>query len=230
MTQRQLAYAAGLSLSQLRKYELGTKCPGPKNLEKLARTLGSTPSELKDKAKKENTPLRSIREALGMSQSQLSRLTGINRCQLRDYEAGAYQIGWGNLKKLSEALGCDTEDLQPGSCEPVERYTTEERNKLVLQNLEIVRAVVYKHRVLVRVTGYSEEDLFQDLVLRLIRVVETYDPGKGGFGAYAYKSLYYFARDICQEWANRGITGGPPLTNFSCSLDAMAEKHYQAIG
>ena len=58
--------------------------------------------------------LKEMREAKGLSQSQLAKETGISVRTIQSYERGARKLSgasYDRLKKMAEALGVDIEDL-----------------------------------------------------------------------------------------------------------------------
>ncbi len=59
------------------------------------------------------TALRSIRQASGISLSELSRRTGINRWSLTMYEFGRRQPRIDFAQRIAEALGVPVEQVFP---------------------------------------------------------------------------------------------------------------------
>ena len=55
--------------------------------------------------------LQYLRKAKGISQSELSRLTGIHRTLIARYEGGVTWPGSRKLAKMADALGCSVDDL-----------------------------------------------------------------------------------------------------------------------
>lgn len=51
--------------------------------------------------------IRQRREELGITQVQLSELTGLNRSNISKIEKGAYNISMDILSRITDALGCD---------------------------------------------------------------------------------------------------------------------------
>ena len=56
-------------------------------------------------------PLRVYREIRGLTQTALASLSGVNRVQIADIEAGRKSGSVATLRKLAEALGVTVEDL-----------------------------------------------------------------------------------------------------------------------
>ena len=57
--------------------------------------------------------------------------------------------------------------------------TTQERNALVETHLGCIWWTINKNRRLISAVGLDDEDVFQQLAIRMIRAVENYDPDKG---------------------------------------------------
>ena len=57
--------------------------------------------------------------------------------------------------------------------------TTQERNALVESHLGCIWWTINKNRRLISAVGLDDEDVFQQLAIRMIRAVENYDPDKG---------------------------------------------------
>ena len=58
-------------------------------------------------------------------------------------------------------------------------YTIEERNRIVEEHLWCIKAVIKQNRALIEAAHLDRDDVFQDLSIRLIRAVGSYDPDKG---------------------------------------------------
>ena len=69
------------------------------------------PSSVVDRLLSGASPLEVWRQHRGMSQRQLAQVSGVNRIQIIDIEAGRKTGSVHTLKKLAEALGIDIEDL-----------------------------------------------------------------------------------------------------------------------
>jgi DNA-binding XRE family transcriptional regulator len=57
------------------------------------------------------SPLRVYRELRGLSQAELARVSGVNRVQIIDIEAGRKTGSVETLRKLARALRVDVDDL-----------------------------------------------------------------------------------------------------------------------
>ncbi|MEE4237375.1 MAG: helix-turn-helix transcriptional regulator [Anderseniella sp.] len=74
------------------------------------------PSSVVDRLLSGASPLEVWRQHRGMSQRQLAQVSGVNRIQIIDIEAGRKTGSVHTLKKLAEALGIDIEDLIAAPC------------------------------------------------------------------------------------------------------------------
>ena len=57
--------------------------------------------------------------------------------------------------------------------------TTHERNTMVESHLGCIWWTINKNRRLIISAGLDDEDVFQQLAIRMIRAVENFDPDKG---------------------------------------------------
>lgn len=69
------------------------------------------PSDFVNRMIDGESPLSVFRDLRGMSQSELSRVSGVNRVQIVDIEAGRSTGSVATLKKLADALGVAIDDL-----------------------------------------------------------------------------------------------------------------------
>jgi mRNA interferase RelE/StbE len=76
------------------------------------------PSSVVDRLLSGASPLEVWRQHRGMSQRQLAQVSGVNRIQIIDIEAGRKTGSVHTLKKLAEALSIDIEDLIALSSSP----------------------------------------------------------------------------------------------------------------
>ena len=67
-------------------------------------------------------------------------------------------------------------------------YSIAERNRIVEEYLPYVNQVIRRNRALMRAARLEYDDVYQQLSLRLIRAVSTYDPDKGELGAHIWRS------------------------------------------
>ena len=58
-------------------------------------------------------------------------------------------------------------------------FTISQRNAIVENHLWCIKAVMKQNRALIRAAKLDTDDVYQELALRLIRAVMSYDPEKG---------------------------------------------------
>lgn len=110
--------------------------------------------------------------------------------------------------------------------------TTQERNALVETHLGCIWWTINKNRRLIVAAGLDDEDVFQQLAIRMIRAVENFDPDKGKdleqhiFAQLQYEILNY--KDAAKVY---GIKGAPyGARGLTVSLDALIESGCQICG
>lgn len=110
--------------------------------------------------------------------------------------------------------------------------TTQERNALVETHLGCVWWTINKNRRLISAAGLDDEDVFQQLAIRMIRAVENYDPDKGkDLEQHIFAQLQYEVLN-CKDGAKLyGIKGAPyGARDLTVSLDALVEAGVQFCG
>ena len=68
-------------------------------------------------------------------------------------------------------------------------YTIAQRNALVEKYLWCIDTVIRKNRPLMRAAQLEYDDVYQQLALRLIRAVMSYDPEKGNLEQHIFAQL-----------------------------------------
>jgi mRNA interferase RelE/StbE len=71
----------------------------------------SIPAEAVNRMIEGESPLRVFRELRALTQSALSRMSGVNRVQIADIEAGRSAGSIETMRKLADALGVTIDDL-----------------------------------------------------------------------------------------------------------------------
>ena len=96
-----------------------------------------------------------------------------------------------------------------------------------------VRATAYmprieKNRALIEAAHLDRDDVFQDLSIRLIRAVGSYDPDKGTLKQHIFSQLRYELRSCAAPCRPTGITDAPRDFRKSgiASLEACASVEY----
>jgi DNA-binding XRE family transcriptional regulator len=77
----------------------------------MANPVESVPSEYVKRLVDGENPLRVYRDWRGLTQSELSERSGVNRVQIADIEAGRKKGSVGTVKKLADALSVAVDDL-----------------------------------------------------------------------------------------------------------------------
>lgn len=88
-------------------------------------------------------------------------------------------------------------------------YSILERNRIVEEHLWCIDSVMRKNHALIRAAHLDYEDVYQQLTLRLIRAVETFDPDKGVLRVHIFAQLRYELLDCKTPCRRYGITGAP---------------------
>lgn len=110
--------------------------------------------------------------------------------------------------------------------------TTQERNALVETHLGCIWWTINKNRRLISAVGLDDEDVFQQLAIRMIRAVENYDPDKGkDLEQHIFAQLQYEILN-CKDAAKvYGLKGAPyGARGLTVSLDALVESGCQICG
>ena len=68
-------------------------------------------------------------------------------------------------------------------------FTISQRNAIVENHLWCVNAVMKQNRALIRAAKLDADDVYQQLALRLIRAVMSYDPEKGNLAQHIFAQL-----------------------------------------
>ena len=104
--------------------------------------------------------------------------------------------------------------------------TTEERNVLVMEHIGAVRWTIRRNRALIQSARLDQEDVFQQLTVRMIQAIDHYDADKGSLSQHIFAQLQYELLN-CKAGARiSGIHGAPyHARNLVVSLDATG---YQA--
>ena len=89
--------------------------------------------------------------------------------------------------------------------------TTQERNALVETHLGCIWWTINKNRRLISAAGLDDEDVFQQLAIRMIRAVENYDPDKGkDLEQHIFAQLQYEVlncKDAAKLYGIKGAVG-----------------------
>lgn len=100
-------------------------------------------------------------------------------------------------------------------------YSIAERNRIVEENLHRINKTIRRNWALIKAAHLDRDDVYQQLAIRLIRAVETFDPDKGELAQHLNAQLQYemlSCKDSCRRY---GLTGAPcDLRGAVISLEA----------
>ncbi len=104
-------------------------------------------------------------------------------------------------------------------------YSIAERNRIVEENLHCIDKVIRRNRALMSAAHLDYDDVYQQLAVRLIRCVESFDPDKGTLKAHIYAQLQYELLSCKSPYKLTGIAGAPSdfRWNSVMSFDAVNE-------
>lgn len=103
-------------------------------------------------------------------------------------------------------------------------YSIAERNRIVEENLYWIDRIIHRNTSLMQAAHLDYDDVYQDLAVRLIRCVETYDPEKGTLDQHIMCQLQYEMRNCKSSQRRYGFTSAPyDLRGAVISLDAFRE-------
>ena len=97
------------------------------------------------------------------------------------------------------------------------------RNAVVVEHLPCIDSVMRCNYELIRAARMEWEDVYQQLALRLIQAVNTFDPAKGKLEQHIYAQLKY---ELLSCKTPRRLYG---LTNAPADLRRGAFVSYEAI-
>ena len=106
-------------------------------------------------------------------------------------------------------------------------YSIAERNRIVEENLPMIDKVICRNWSLMLAAHLDYDDVYQDLAVRLIHCVETYDPDKGTLNSHIYSQLTYELLNCKTPLKRTGITGLPYNSRWNdvLSMDALGEDN-----
>lgn len=103
-------------------------------------------------------------------------------------------------------------------------YSIAERNRIVEENLYRIDNAIRRNRALIRAVHLDRDDVYQQLALRLIRAVDTFDPEKGELGKHLHAQLQYEMLNCKDSRRRYGFTGAPyDLRGPVISLEACGD-------
>ena len=98
-------------------------------------------------------------------------------------------------------------------------YSIAQRNALVEEHLPCITAVMRHNRKLIRDARLDQDDVYQQLALRLIRAVANVDPDKGDLETHITAQLNHELWNCLRPHRRYGITNAP--RNFDGKLVSL---------
>ena len=88
-------------------------------------------------------------------------------------------------------------------------FTISQRNAIVENHLWCIKTVMKQNRALIRAAKLDTDDVYQELALRLIRAVMSYDPEKGNLEQHIFAQLHFELLNCKRPYRLHGMTGMP---------------------
>ncbi len=103
-------------------------------------------------------------------------------------------------------------------------YSVAERNRIVEENLHRINKTIRRNWALIKAAHLDRDDVYQQLAIRLIRAVETFDPAKGELAQHINAQLQYELLNCKDSKTRYGFTGAPrDLRGAVISLEACGD-------
>lgn len=103
-------------------------------------------------------------------------------------------------------------------------YSIAERNRIVEENLFWINRIIHRNAGLMQAAHLDYDDVYQDLAVRLIRCVDSYNPEKGELDQHIMCQLQYEMLNCKDSRRRYGFTAAPyDLRGAVISLDALRE-------
>lgn len=104
-------------------------------------------------------------------------------------------------------------------------YSIAERNRIVEENLFGIDQIIRRNTGLMQAAHLDYDDVYQDLAVRLIQCVESYDPEKGKLDQHIMYQLQYEMLNCKSSQRRYGFTAAPhDLRGAVISLDAFRDS------
>ena len=88
-------------------------------------------------------------------------------------------------------------------------FTISQRNAIVESHLWCIKAVMKQNHALIRAAKLDTDDVYQQLALRLIQAVMSYDPEKGDLEQHIFAQLHFELLNCKRPYRPYGMTGMP---------------------
>ena len=160
-------------------------------------------------------PLREARIEQGLTQRELGRRSGIPYHTIKGYERGRNTPSARRLRTLAEALGVEECCPMPPQCPAVS-----ERNELLEKYMDLPGYIM------------EVEDVRQELLLRGLQAIETYDPNAGAsLRTHLNIAMQYQLMKLARAASSRGMTDVPHGVRVTfCSVEVMRENGFELEG
>lgn len=110
------------------------------------------------------------------------------------------------------------------------QYSIAERNRIAEENLHRIDRAIRRNTQLMCAAHLDHDDVYQQLALRLIRAVETFDPEKGELIQHINAQLQYEMLSCKGSQRRYGLTHAPyDLRGAVISLDACGELTFGGL-
>lgn len=173
-------------------------------------------------------PMRQARIEQGLTQRELGKRSGIPYQTIKGYEQGRNNPTAGRLRSLAEVLGLDVENYPT----PRQRTPVDERNELLKKYMDLPGYIIRENWTLVVATHMEVEDVKQELLLRGLQAIETYDPSAGAsLRHHVNIAMRYHLIKLAHAASNRGMTHVPRGVRVTfCSVEALSESGFELEG
>lgn len=173
-------------------------------------------------------PMREARIEQGLTQKKLGEMAGIPYETIKCYERGRNTPPPRRLRSLAEALGLEAKDYHL----PPKGPAISERNKLLEKYMNLPGYVIRQNWTLVVATGMEVEDVRQELLLRGLQAIETYDTSAGAsLRTHLIIAMKYRLMKLARAASSRGMTDVPRGVHVTiCSVEAMCENGFELEG
>lgn len=221
LTQEQLAEKVGVSRTAVRNWEKGRSQPEEARSSVLAAALECDVASIRTLAKKCGRPRRehsaaelaieaenrerampyiSRRKALGLTQKELARRTGIHPRTISCMESGKNYPCWETRQKIRRVLGM-----------PEERFCSEEERNAIFLELEaqdIIRLAIQGNYRPLRAVHADLDDLYQELAICALRAIDRYRPEeRAALKTFVERNMDFFIKRWIVKVVMHGLSG-----------------------
>ena len=109
-------------------------------------------------------------------------------------------------------------------------FSIQTRNAIVEAHLHRIDTVMYRNKGLIRAAHLDRDDVYQQLAVRLIKAVDSFDPDKGDLEQHIYAQLQYELLNCKRPFRLHGMTGLPEDFRGGniVSFESLRESGYHA--